>query len=155
MTEIAKRAWATRGVKRNDPESVSPTEIYKQLHETCRNAFTLYIGWFTFFITLNFAVLGWLAKADVNKQPEWILVIATASAFVVFAVLGMFSAATVKEQVRAAHSEIAKYLSSTADAQSLADVSVPAARYERNVNLTLVALLVFIVVWLVVIAHAF
>ncbi len=57
MAENAKKVWASLQ-STNKPEAVSPTEIYKQLHETCRYAVALYIGWFTFFITLTFAVLG-------------------------------------------------------------------------------------------------
>jgi hypothetical protein len=138
----------------NQSEPVSATEIYKQLHETCRSVVTLYIGWFTFFITLNFAVLGWLAKNDPSAQTNRLLLYIIAVAFIIFTVLGIVAGAIVRAQVRATNAEVANCLGVTAHAKSLADVSIPASRYNGAIKVIFAALLVLMVVWIVVIMHA-
>jgi len=37
-----------------------------ELHEYIRHSFTLFIGWFTFFGTVNFAAMGWMGTAALN-----------------------------------------------------------------------------------------
>jgi hypothetical protein len=37
-----------------------------ELHEYIRHSFTLFIGWFTFFGTVNFAAMGWMGASMAN-----------------------------------------------------------------------------------------
>ncbi len=45
-----------------------------EIHEYVRHIYQLFVGWFTFFVTINYATLGWLAKAsgaEVSLSTRW------------------------------------------------------------------------------------
>lgn len=39
-----------------------------EIHEYIRHLFQLLVGWFTFFVTVNYASLGWLAAANADGK---------------------------------------------------------------------------------------
>jgi hypothetical protein len=132
-------------------EPVIPIEVYKQLHETCRHGLGLYIAWFTFFITVNFVALGWLAKAnnDQHNLPFVIFVVVIAIAFIIFIALGVRSALTVKAHIQAAKTELNKMKQVAAEVDP--EATLPAKLYVRNLHLMMAALIVLSLVWLIVV----
>ncbi|MDG4562263.1 MAG: hypothetical protein P9E88_13310 [Candidatus Competibacter sp.] len=40
----------------------------KELHEYVRHIFQMFVGWFTFFATVNYATMGWLS--NIIKEPN-------------------------------------------------------------------------------------
>lgn len=128
-------------------EPPSSTEVIKQLHETCRHAFGLFVGWFTFFITLNFVALGWLAKVGTEK-PNPLIVKNIVLALILFIGLGILSGVTVVVQVRRTRALLIGELMTTANSESIVRNSLPANLYTFNVVLMIIALLILVYFWI-------
>lgn len=47
-----------------------PQRKIGELHEYARHAFQLFMGWFTVFIVVNYATMGWLAKDGGIFRPS-------------------------------------------------------------------------------------
>lgn len=128
------------------PEPPSSTEIVKQLHDTCRHGFGLFVGWFTFFITLNFVALGWLAKVSTEK-PDPLIVKKIAGALIFFIVLGIFSGVTVIVHVRRTRNRLIERLTGITNAESIVKASLPTDLYTWNVVFMNIALLILLYIW--------
>lgn len=128
------------------PEPPSSTEIVKQLHETSRHGFGLFVGWFTFFITLNFVALGWLAKVGTEK-PESLIVKKIAGALIFFIVLGIVSGVTVIVHVRRTRARLVGELMTHANYKSIVKATLPTDLYTLNIALMSIALLILLYIW--------
>ena len=49
-------------------DSLKLLKIVDELHSYCRHTFQLWVQWFTFFLTVNYAALGWFASAIGEKK---------------------------------------------------------------------------------------
>ncbi len=67
---IGSRAGGTRGlnVSIKNMETTQLTIELQQLNEYARHEITVYVSWFTFFLTLLLAAMGWSLKASLNSQ---------------------------------------------------------------------------------------
>lgn len=128
------------------PESTLSTEAFKQLHETSRHAFGLYVTWFTFFITLNFIALGWLARVGTEK-PDPLVVKKIALALVLFIVLGIVSGVTVVIHAWKTRAQVAARLASTQNSEYIVCASLPAHLYTTNICLMGIALVALLCIW--------
>lgn len=136
-------------------EQVSATEIVKQLHETGRHAFDLYVRWFTFFVTLNFVALGWLAKRKDDETIDPVLAIAVCISMIVFIMLGAFSAGTIKSYLMELQHEIIARVKPLSEAERYVASSLPSELYAKNLRIITIALYFLLVVWIVILWKAF
>lgn len=126
-------------------------EIHRKLdeiHEYARQTFQLFIGWFTFFVTVSYAAMGWLAKPDANSSlSEFVSVIP--SMFISQNIVGMAACWYVwrclsqyDERVRALEALIPRG-NGAGDYAS----SIPMKLYSAVAALAVVALLIIGVSW--------
>jgi len=128
------------------PEPISSTEIVKQLHETGRHSFDLYVRWFTFFVTINFVALGWLPEHKANEQKNLTL-FSVYFSMIIFTILGIFSAASVRKHLEKLRDEIIDRVNPLANGERYVNASFPCEAYVNNLRLMIFALFVLISVW--------
>ncbi len=125
---------------------VMDDETYKQLHETTRHGFGLFVNWFTFFGTLNFFALGFLAKEIVTGNSDRFLALTVtliAFAMFVWTGLGIWSSFAVERVSKRARVEL---LSCSAHART-STATLPVDIYRLNLWLMRIALMFFFLVW--------
>ena len=131
----------------SSPEPVSSTELVKQLHDTGRLSFELYVRWFTFFVTVNFVALGWLAKHKPDERADSLFALLITVAMMVFIALGALSAGTVKVQLTKLRNEVVARVKPISEAERYVAASMPSDVYIKNLRLMTIALYFLLAVW--------
>ena len=148
MKQIRKKYTAMRRNRKGHNEALA-VESYKQVHETTRAAFEKYVGWFTFFVTVNFGSLAWLTKGARGPDVEFLRIIGCA--FILFAILGLRSSLTIVDQVIAANAAARQLLGRGKKGMDPTYVTIPTARYVENITLMQIALIVICLLWVTII----
>lgn len=78
----------------------------KELHEYARHAFGLFMGWFTFFATVNYATMGWLAKPGSSPLPNTGLLGIVVTLFITQNLLGVAACFKVAKYFRSTNNRI-------------------------------------------------
>jgi len=125
----------------------------QELHEYVRHVFQLLVGWFTFFATVNYASMGWLAKPSTPSPSKGIVWI-VAGMFITQNVLGLIACSVVRRYLLDRDAEVLSLERSIASASlgesaSPGVSSVPARLYSRTIDLMAWALAAIMVAWCV------
>lgn len=150
---LAMKSKRTLGATR-DSEPVSSTEIVKQLHETGRHAFDLYVRWFTYFITLNFVALGWLAQRKDIESIDPVLALVVCISIIVFVILGAFSAGSVRSLLVQIQEELILRMKALPEAERYVSSSLPSGLYVKNLRIMTIALYFLLGVWIIILSKA-
>ena len=117
----------------------------KQTHDYIRHIFQLFLTWFTFFATLNYAALGWLATSPKSPRDVSWLIEAIAVNFVAQNLLDALATRGVYVAVNKLEGIASKF--------EAPDKIVPIAFYRGSVILIGVALIITAAIWVFVTTH--
>ena len=117
----------------------------RQAHEYARHTFGILVQWFTFFITINYAVMGWLAA---TKRPKFVVLIATL--FVIQNLLGICAELVIFGWLQDAKACVDRYdrLRAFSAGDPASDTCMPIRVYRRAVYLMIAALGTILVAWI-------
>ncbi|HEY3265542.1 MAG TPA: hypothetical protein VGM37_01350 [Armatimonadota bacterium] len=85
--------------KLTERQIVSADAKVKQFHDYARHIFQTLVAWFTFFITVNYASMGWLAKPSADSHAQHSLVSLVALVFALHNVLGIWVTLVARKQM--------------------------------------------------------
>ena len=80
----------------------------KEMHNNIRQGAVLAMNWYVFFVTINYASMGWLATVDKTSPPKGIIVV-IALAFIVQNVLGVFALRKTEKEVKKMGNQVICY----------------------------------------------
>jgi hypothetical protein len=119
---------------------------FKELHEYVRHVFQLFIGWYTFFVTVNYASMGWLATSADAKPSlakfAWLIPVM----FISQNALGIFACLYVWQCLKESNDKILRF-EQIALPNDMASTSVPILLYSRSIGLIASSLVFIIAVW--------
>lgn len=124
-----------------------------EIHQYARHLFSQFVGWFTFFITINYASMGWLIGSDTDFTEKGKLLWLISSLFISQNVLGIFACAFFRHRMLKYKESLENYerarCASDSDVpQDLQAVAtMPAYLYRLSFLLMIVALLTILVAW--------
>jgi hypothetical protein len=126
----------------------------KQLHEYNRHVAQLIVAWFTFFVTVNYAVMGWLlstvyaAKPVADSVPHsiWLLRLIV-FLFALQNLLGICACRVIRSHLLASASLVHQLEASLAEPELPSFLTVPVDVYGRSLGLMLIALVVLMSAW--------
>jgi hypothetical protein len=125
---------------------------FRELHDYIRHIFQLFVGWFTFFATVNYATMGWLAKPSglvpVGTHLVWLI----SGLFISQNLLGIVACVFVRRYLLERDSEILRLeqqaaSSSQDESGPPLSSSVPLALYSTTIVLIAWALGVILLSW--------
>jgi hypothetical protein len=121
-------------------------------HEYSRHLITNLVNWYAFFVTVNYASMGWFAvqreRGASNETSSLIILIA--SVFVLQNVLGMLACARVKRHILAVSDEVVGYEQSLVGEQldsEAREVLMPSSVYSRAIQLMSFGLVAIALAW--------
>jgi len=123
----------------------------RELHDYVRHVFQLTVVWFTFFATVNYATMGWLAKSDAtpgNRGLLWLVSLL----FITQNLLGMAACLVVRRYVLDRDAEVMELerkvgASARTERAPPLSSSVPAALYSKTIGLMGFALGLILITW--------
>ena len=116
----------------------------RQIHDYIRHTLQLFLAWFAFFATINYAALGWLASSGGSTaKPPPSFVLALALNLIIQNLLGICAAVIVERALTD--------LASKASKLEAPDTIVPIALYRGSIVLIGIALSVTALIWAFVI----
>ncbi|EUC12651.1 hypothetical protein [Paraburkholderia hospita] len=133
-----------------------------ELHEYVRHIFTVFVNWFIFFVTVNYATMGWLTKPEAaNSTPpqsnqDHTLLYIVVALFVSQNMLGFAACNTIYKYLAGANLQvislenIASALDEVRNGESVYSSSVPIDTYKSLIYLAKWALVVIAVSWLAI-----
>ncbi len=80
----------------------------KEMHNNIRQGALLAMNWYVFFVTINYASMGWLATVDNASSTKYIVVL-IALAFIVQNILGIFALRKTEKEVKKMGNQVACY----------------------------------------------
>jgi len=121
-------------------------------HEYSRHLITNLVNWYAFFVTVNYASMGWFAvQRERNASSETSsLIILIASLFVLQNVLGILACARVKRHILAVSDEMVSYEQSLLGEELDSDtreVLMPSSVYSRAIQLMALGLVAIALAW--------
>jgi hypothetical protein len=128
--------------------SLEPQKLVDELHSYTRHNISIFVQWFTFFLTVNYLALGWfassMAKGEIsNKKP----LIYVSILFAIQGILGTIGSLIWQEHIGVVKAKLLKLYGDKLGA-TLGSV-LPHDLYRRAVQLCCVAMVVVICVWMV------
>jgi hypothetical protein len=118
-------------------------------HKYSRHLITNLVYWYAFFVTVNYASMGWFAVQGPNSSGSS-LIILIASLFVMQNVLGILACARIKRHILSVRNKIVSYEQSLAgqelDAETI-EVLMPATVYARAIQLMTLGLVAIVLAW--------
>jgi hypothetical protein len=128
----------------------------KEMHVYTRVSMQLLVAWFTFFCTINFATLGWLAKPEKDAVIDIRVQRTLAFIFIAQNILGIVICFVCEHLVRKTDSRITtweKYLFNHRNPPLLVqyptDTGVPVKAYCWTIRSMIIALLTMITAWVI------
>lgn len=130
------------------------SHLYKRMassHEYTRHIISNLVSWYAFFVTVNYASMGWFAsqgKEGGEQAPSVIILVS--SLFFFQNVLGMIACARVRRHILIVSDEIMSYEQSLAGGELDADqrdVVMPSSMYARAIQLMSLGLAAIAIVW--------
>jgi membrane-anchored glycerophosphoryl diester phosphodiesterase (GDPDase) len=123
----------------------------KEFHEYILNIVQLYITWYSFFMTVNFASMGWLATSYVQNKGG-MLIYSVCGLFVIQNVLSMYSCYCVYKTLsdyNARVSELERLSNFALESMQKESMrtSIPIHLYKRISQLMGISLFLLIVAW--------
>jgi hypothetical protein len=125
---------------------------FRELHDYVRHIFQMFVGWFTFFATVNYATMGWLAKPSGSTATSTRLGWVVSLLFISQNLLGIVACFVVRRYLlerdaEAVDLERQSASNSQVEGQTPFSSSVPAALYSRTIGLMAWALGLILVSW--------
>lgn len=121
-----------------------------ELHEYVRHIFQMFVGWFTFFGTVNYATMGWLAKVDTGSSHNNKMIIAISLLFITQNLLGIVVCFVLKNYLFLTNKIIEglerKIMEITVSGDEELG-SMPVRFYQKVIYLVVFALSMISVVW--------
>ena len=127
-----------------------------ELHEYVRHVFNLFFGWFTFFATVNYATMGWLAKAEAATPQNSSLVAVVTALFISQNLLGIAACFVVRKYLVSTNRRVleleqqAQLVAGQQNSPGLSSSSLPIEPYSQVIALIAVALAIIVGAWCVV-----
>jgi hypothetical protein len=126
-------------------------------HNYARHIFTSAVGWFTFFVTVNYASMGWLAGAADKFKGNHATIVLIASLFSTQNLLGIIACLFIRSYFFRCNSRIlqgqALLLRAEAIAEDQGDLSgqtcLPLRLYSTLIILMIVALAPILAAWII------
>lgn len=120
-----------------------------EIHEYVRHSFNLFFGWFTFFATVNYATMGWLAKNEPGVATKTALVAIVVLLFISQNLLGVAACFVMRAHLRTWNQKITELERLVQQNEKLgpSDTSIPIRTYLQVVNLIVGALGLLVVAW--------
>lgn len=132
------------------------TNKYKEMNEYIRQVFQLFIVWFTFFATVNYATMGWLSSEHSNTEIQnslftlnivsWVFILQNFLGCVACIVIGKYFNAWIKKS-EDLDSHLRKILSEDSFDEIAKFNPIPHHFYINVVILIFIALFVLLVAW--------
>lgn len=125
----------------------------QELHNYVRFTMQQLVGWFTFFVTVNYASMGWFAKADVSAASMKGLISLVRWMFIAQNILGIAVCIFVRRQVVLMRAQISSYedfveLLKPADGpRRPRDECMPCKLYTQATTLMILTQAVIVVAW--------
>lgn len=121
-----------------------------EIHNYVRHTMQTLIVWYTFFVTVNSASMGLLAKdIDFTKTNKGLLYL-IGGIFVSQNVLGILAFRWVKKKLNQSSDDISQYETVAAiltGQTCLRDISMPADLYSKVISMMMLTLLIIIAAW--------
>lgn len=125
-----------------------------ELHDYARHVYQLFIAWFTVFVSVNFATMGWLAKHEGSPAGNAWLTSLVAILFIVQNILGIIACSFVRaclsgmgEAIRCRETRLVDEDTSESDVGMQVSGTVPLALYKSVAGLIASALLFTTAAW--------
>lgn len=126
----------------------------EELHQYVRHVFTLFVNWFIFFVTVNYATMGWLTKPDGNKGQDLGILYVVVALFISQNLLGIVACNEIYKYLTTVDCKISDLgnIASTLDeirnGEEIYSSSVPLATYKKIIILAKLALFIIAIAWL-------
>lgn len=124
-----------------------------ELHEYIRHGFNLFFGWFTFFATVNYASMGWLAKPETEGARNQPLVYLVCVLFIAQNTLGVVACAVMRKYLISTNERVLKLerivhtVDGTLHLRPSFETSVPIKAYIHVTLLVAISLIVIMGAW--------
>ena len=119
-----------------------------QIHDYSRHLFTSVVGWFTFFITINYASIGWLATGETFDSPNKVLLV-VAILFVTQNILGIIACLVMRRQFYIYNEEIREIeIANGLGEEATSSTCLPVRLYSKSLILMITALITILIAWL-------
>ena len=124
-------------------------------HNYARHAFTSTVGWFTFFVTINYATMGWLAGLAGKPKGNYPVIVLIACLFSAQNILGIIACLVMRSyffrcnrRIREAQALLLRTKSIPEDYTDLGgQTCLPLRLYSTLIVLMIVALVPILVAW--------
>ncbi len=122
-----------------------------ETHQYIRHTFQILVTWFTVFISINYASMGWLAKDETHTRG---LLIIIAIMFITQNALGISAIVAIRQYMQLANAKLRRYeeeaaaLANRAAPAPVIDTGMPIELYPRVLNLMKWGLVSILVAWL-------
>jgi hypothetical protein len=125
---------------------------FRELHDYIRHIFQALVGWFTFFATVNYATMGWLAKSSGSNSTSTTLIWVVSVLFITQNALGVAVCFAVRRYLFDRNAEVIELERLTTPIDSVLSVrsSVPLTLYCQTIRLMVGALAVILLAWCVI-----
>ncbi|MEJ7862394.1 MAG: hypothetical protein WKF90_12255 [Pyrinomonadaceae bacterium] len=100
----------------------------KEMHNNIRHISLLAVNWYVFFVTINYASMGWLAVGNASF-PKCIIVV-IALAFIVQNILGIFALSKTEKVVKKMSNQVACYENQPINKGKIEAKSIPTELYK-------------------------
>ena len=126
-------------------------------HNYARHIFTALVGWFTFFVTVNYASMGWLSSAADKNLITWKVVLLISTIFAIQNVLGIMICLIVRSYFKRANKRILAAQGHVIHAQDIReDISdlagqtcLPLRLYSTSTIMMVLSMLPLLTAWFV------
>lgn len=133
----------------------------EELHEYVRHIFSIFVNWFIFFVTVNYATMGWLTKPEANHAPsptdqDHTLLYIVVVLFMSQNILGISACNMIYKYLAGAHTQIinlesiASALGEVKNGEAVFCSSVPNDTYKSLIQLAKTALALIALAWLLI-----
>jgi hypothetical protein len=127
-------------------EALQAERRVKELHDYVRGNFQLYMAWFTFFGTVNFVSLGWLAALDEGVKMRSIVWLVPAM-FISQNILGIIASKYVSDFMDGYNDRILGLEKILVPDENAIESSLSLRLYNQVVALIAIALAIIAAVW--------
>ena len=127
----------------------------KQRHDYARHAFTATTGWFTFFVTVNYASMGWLAGSADKFSGNHSVIRLVAGLFITQNILGIIACVIMRRFFFHCNDRIRESLRALPEVEISGDecdlagqTGLPIGLYSILMILMIVALIPVLIAWI-------